>query len=93
MLGMRMRLMGAGDEFVVFVVKVVGEEAVAVIGRVVGGTVAGDVSFAIVGGGERLCLVVVLPGEACLVAERVVGRRDSGCDGCEERSVGIVVGR
>lgn len=102
MSGMRMIWMGVGDGFVVFVavavvvvvavVEVVGEEVVAVVVRVVGGMVAGDVSFAIVGCGERLCLVV-LRGEARLVAEQVVGMRDSGCGVCEERFVGIVVGR
>lgn len=63
-----------------------------VIGRVLDGMVVGDVSFATVGCGERLCLVV-LRGEACLEAGQVVGRRYSGYGECKERSVGIVTGR
>jgi hypothetical protein len=88
---MRMIWMDAGDVFVAFVVVVVGEEVVAVIVIVVGRMVVGGVSFAIEGCGEMLCLVV-LRGEACLVVERVVGRRDLGCGVREARFVGIVVG-
>lgn len=86
--------MGAGDGFVVVtMVVVVAEEVVVVIVIVVGGMVVGDVSFAIVGCGGKLCLMVVLRGGARLVVERVVGGIGLGCGVREGRFVGIVVGR
>lgn len=88
--------MGAGGVFVVvvvFVVMAVAEEVVVVIVTVVGGMVVGDVSFAIEGCGERLCLVVVPGGGARLVVERVGGRIGLGCGVREGMFVGMGVGR
>lgn len=94
-MSMTMIWMGAGGVFVVvvFVVVVVAEEVVVVIVIVVGGMVVGDVSFAIMGCGERLCLVVVLGGGARLVVERVGGRIGLGCGVREGMFVGIGVER